>query len=178
MLNVPENVHLDDLVLRGYNMLIIVEGVDGTGKSTLVNDLAERFYTPVRTAKGENRTYREYLNMEYSKEKFVMDRSFISDFVYRTVDDLDVDDIDLISGVSILEDCTVIYCDTKKSFKNSILRGEDNIVDKRTHNKIKQAYNVFMTIVEKFTKCNVIRYDFTKQSVNDLLKILEVQNAI
>ena len=66
--------------------MLIIEGLDGTGKTTLVNDLLKHNYKLVKPNDKIDSQYIKYKNLiENSDNKSVSDRSFISEMVYGKV---------------------------------------------------------------------------------------------
>ena len=114
-------------------MLILVEGADGSGKTTLVNQLSEYFPT-MRINRGNNHLKELYDNLTCMNEDIVLDRSFITDVVYRLAldDDIGTDGINMFYMDCILRDSIVIYCKTVTQFDDAKSRGEDNITDLKT----------------------------------------------
>jgi len=51
-------------------------------------------------------------------------------------------------------------------------RGENNIVDKETATKIKDAYKLILTMLGKFTKAEVFTYNWKKQKFNEVIKFI------
>lgn len=158
-------------------MIIFVEGVDGSGKTTLVNTLEKSGYKKMdaidRTLQGQ---YWEWNclkdKVKFSRKPAIVDRSFISELVYRLFDD-DVPTIDLQSISFLLEnDVKIIYCKNKNSYSNAISRGEYKITDKDIHKKIENAYDVVMSIIEKFTRCPIFKYDFDDDSISEVIKFI------
>lgn len=159
------------------NMLILVEGVDGSGKSTLVRKLAELGYTTLYPPRCITDPFQLYTNAIFSKSSIIFDRSFVSDMVYRLQDNEKPDKIDLAMAAQILNSCKVIHCDTKYSYRNSIERGEDNITSEVQHKLIKEYYNVILTLFNKFTKVKIFKYDFTKVKIEEVIKFIEGGNV-
>lgn len=66
--------------------MIIIEGIDGTGKTTLVNDLLGKNYKLVKQDFNNASHYNKYVNIiKSSNNNSVSDRSFISEMVYGKV---------------------------------------------------------------------------------------------
>lgn len=151
-------------------MLILVEGVDGSGKTTLVNALVEEY--GYHRLKGPDR--QDYKNSELdnwldlvtylSKGKtYILDRSWITEFVYRQ-SDTDPTYLTLESLVKLfsLHPCKVVLCQNYKAFEDAMARGEDNITDENRSNIIAGTYNDFWHILKRFTNIPVAKYDWRK----------------
>ena len=66
--------------------MIIIEGLDGTGKTTLVNNLEKNNFQLINQDALFDNSYNRYINIiTNSKPNEVSDRSFISEMVYGKV---------------------------------------------------------------------------------------------
>ena len=66
--------------------MIIIEGIDGSGKTTLVNDLLGKNHELVKQAFNNESHYNKYVNIiKSSNNNSVSDRSFISEMVHGKV---------------------------------------------------------------------------------------------
>lgn len=66
--------------------MIIIEGLDGTGKTTLANDLLNKNYILINNNLTSESHYDKYVNIiKTSDINSVSDRSFISEMVYGKV---------------------------------------------------------------------------------------------
>ena len=109
-------------------MLIIVEGGDGSGKSTLVQKLKTFNFKIEKPAALNNRHQFEYyerlaLQSIYNEENVILDRSFISELVYR-VYDKKKPKLKLSEMFALLKYCKIILCETGTQFQDSLKRGE------------------------------------------------------
>lgn len=155
-------------------MLILVEGADGSGKTTLVNQLNE--YFPVMRI---NRDYDD-VKMFYDKlidlnEDIVLDRSFITDVVYRLAldDDTDTDGINMFCMDYILRNSIIIYCKTSTQFDDAKARGEDNVTDIITARKISKYYDAVMKFINTRTDTHVLTYDWQVDYYKTLVKSIK-----
>lgn len=158
-------------------MLIIVEGVDGTGKSTLCNKLQENLNCALVTPPGayEEHAYSYWCGIidTLINRLAICDRSFLSDLVYRLTDDRAVGTLSLLEMVLLLQrnkSVKIVHCKNEKAFLYAMERGEDNIVSKSLHDSISKNYETVFNILSKFTNVPIIEYDFTKD--NDFDKVL------
>lgn len=159
-------------------MLVLVEGVDGTGKTTLVRELFERGFCCKRVFRNDNHEAAKFYNYAHHDGLVVLDRSFITDLVYRMVDELPMEDQDLEQIGKILNgDVLIIHCVNPYHYEDAMERGEDNIVDRELSNRIHDLYRTFMIMFVKFTKARIVLYDYHTTSVDNIVnEIKEVYN--
>lgn len=159
-------------------MLILVEGADGTGKSTLINQLKHIEKMLFISGKDVPRDFPgqsdiwhwESMNALTNKSKVLFDRSYLSELVYRSVLKDKKPTISLQDIIHLLQYVgTIIYCKTNNSFDLAQKRGEDYITSERVHNKIVKMYDNVIDIIKTFNLCNVIEYDFSKENVEDVI---------
>ena len=157
-------------------MMVIVEGPDGSGKSTLCNELSKHGYTILRRViTDKNFTVLEVLNLALSNDKFVIDRALLTPWAYRLLDKkpLNDDDFTFSQIQFLLKYCTVIYCNTDKCFEYSMTRGEDNITSESKATELRKNYDFIINTLKLFNLCKVFEYDFTINTVEDVLKFLQ-----
>ena len=163
-------------------MLIIVEGPDGSGKTTLCNNLAVNGYTIERHQRYDNFSESYVLQMMLSKEVYVVDRMILTQWAYRILDKQPLDDCDFKwnSLVMILNKryTKVIYCCNKNAYKYSIQRGEDNITSKYKADKLKRIYDFIISTLNLFKVVSIFRYDFEKQNLQDVIKFIGGIDAV
>lgn len=159
-------------------MIVILEGADGSGKTTLAKTLVNWGYNKLNVpAKEDVDAYSKYLVYGHDSQIFIADRSFISDLVYRSVDNKEVGTLDFYQIALILTTkIKIIYCKTDTSFNDAITRGEDNITDYYTHKKISDAYDTVISIIYKFARVNVMTYDWSKNKLSDVINFIEGGN--
>ena len=151
-------------------MLILVEGADGSGKTTLVNQLNEYFPT-LRINRDHDHIPDFYDNLIDMQEDVVLDRSFITDVVYRLAleDGKETDGLSLSQISDILKYSIVIYCKTKTQYDDAMNRGEDNVTDLATSVKISKYYDAVMSFINTRTITPVITYDWHKDTVQEIV---------
>lgn len=155
-------------------MLILVEGADGSGKTTLVNQLSEYFPT-MRINRNNDHIKEFYDNLTCMNEDIVLDRCFITDVVYRLAldDGIGTDGINMFYMDCILRDSIVIYCKTVTQFDDAKSRGEDNITDLKTAQKISRYYDAVMKFINTRTYTHTIKYDWHLDTVEELVSTIK-----
>lgn len=155
-------------------MLILVEGADGSGKTTLVNQLNEYFPT-LRINMGNDHIPDFYDNLIDMQEDVVLDRSFITDVVYRLAleDGKETDGINMFYMEHILRNSVVIYCKTATQFDDAMHRGEDNITNLLTSKIISRHYDAVMKFINTRTSTHVIKYDWHFDTVEELVSTIK-----
>lgn len=156
-------------------MLIIFEGADGSGKTTLIKQLNTCIICELtQDIRYEIGSYIKYFNMCINDEIYLCDRSFLSDLVYRLCDDQKPDYMKLDDMVKILKQNTkIVYCETDYQFDDSIERGEDNITDRAKANEIRKVYNIVISMLEKFTDVPIYRYNWYKDDVSNVIEFIK-----
>lgn len=156
-------------------MLVILEGADGSGKTTLMQQLLEKGFTCKKTLRGENneRLRRLYEDAIFNDDVIIIDRSFISDIVYRCNDDLPRESLDACEAIQILDkNCKIVYCKTDSQYDDSIRRGEDNITSYSKSEQISKTYDFFTTFIMKYTDAEVFEYNWHNQIVDDVVDFI------
>lgn len=158
-------------------MIIYVEGVDGSGKTILVNKLHEIYgyeIVPIPQRQEDKikelQDWRIFVKNHYG-HTVLCDRSFISELVYRLHDN-DKTFLNLIDMANWLGDCKFIHCISKSSFVDANTRGEDNIVTFEAHKEIEQWYEIIFKILNKFTHIPIMKFDWTIDNSQDIVKFI------
>lgn len=156
-------------------MLVILEGADGSGKTTLYNKLIDYGYLPGVIMKDNKPNSNAYLDCAWSNSVYVIDRSFITDLVYRLNDELPRDNISLFQAADLLntDNIVIIHCETDTMYEDSMERGEDNITNKDDAQSIKLYYKLIMKLIKKFTPTPVFQYNWKENTVYDVLNFVE-----
>lgn len=161
-------------------MLIIVEGGDGSGKSTLVQKLKTFNFKIEKPAALNNRHQFEYyerlaLQSIYNEENVILDRSFISELVYR-VYDKKKPKLKLSEMFALLKYCKIILCETGTQFQDSLKRGEDNITNEEDSIQIKMLYRHYISLMEQFENVPVLRYNWQKDKMIKVISFINQNN--
>ena len=161
-------------------MLIIVEGGDGSGKSTLVQKLKTFNFKIEKPAALNNRHQFEYyerlaLQSIYNEENVILDRSFISELVYR-VFDKKKPRLKLSEMFALLKYCKIILCETGTQFQDALKRGEDNITNEEDSIQIKMLYRHYISLMEQFENVPVLRYNWQKDKMIKVISFINQNN--
>lgn len=158
-------------------MLVFVEGVDGSGKTKLVSKL-ELAGFKVFDAIDRDIPYQYYEwqrlidQSSLINKVCLVDRSPISELVYRLFDNKEVN-ISLKSITNLLEEnVKIIYCKQPASFDDALKRGEDNIVNRELHSNIEIVYDVIMSMIDKFTDCKILKYNWREDEIKKVFDFL------
>lgn len=155
-------------------MLVLVEGVDGSGKTTLVKKLFEKGYCCKRVFRNGNKEAGNFYKYAYRDGIVVLDRSFISDYVYRQTDLQPREDLDLEGIGSILNgNVAIIHCVNAYHYDDAMERGEDNITDKDTSEWIASLYCDAMKVFALFTSAKIFTYDYHNTTVDQVDKFIK-----
>ena len=139
-------------------MIIIIEGPDGSGKTTLANQLSKQtgykiiHRTRPKTEEEKAIMMDEYLRIIRSGESIIFDRCWYSEMIYGPV----MRNASAISYPQMYDlerwlmevGAIIIYCtDAKQAlWARCQERGEDYIVDKTTFNSICDGYDALFAL--------------------------------
>lgn len=152
-------------------MLIFVEGPDGSGKSTLIKQLSEKYITARVPKNAETvRVWNEFQSI-HDGVMIVFDRSPLTEIIYRSV-------YGPKSSFS-LEDCLtwlkgnkIIFCDTDSAYDDAQHRGEDNVTDRVHHDTLRLRYQCLADILKQ-SGFDVYYYDWHLQDVYEIMDFIE-----
>lgn len=156
-------------------MIIILEGVDGSGKTTLCKQLKDIGYTPIQIESGEN----EFLQWQKEKLRFkdsvaICDRSFITDLAYRIYDCESRRGMDLMSMCKILEnDVKIVFLESNTEYEDSMSRGEDNVTTEHQSRCIKRNYRIIADVLNIFTNVKTMFYNWRNDSISDVINFIK-----
>lgn len=158
-------------------MLLIIEGNEGAGKTTLIDNLSEKLpFVRVKYPKEIKKTY-SMLDF-FCKEDtlYVLDRSFITDMVYRKLDhkkgQITLYQIGKLCGDNSSR-MKVIFCHNDKAFKNAIARGENNVTVSSVHKLLDNEFASIENLIKCFTDLSVMDYNYEYQSVDDVINFIK-----
>ena len=158
-------------------MIVILEGPDGSGKTTLCDELVAKGYKRISNLPREwpeQYDMYEYLFLKLIKnyDNAVIDRSFISEIVYRIVKKDDKANITLYQILKLLKDfpIKIIYCRSDTAFEDAISRGETYITTSAQHKYLTFVYDVIIDLIRQFTNTQVIDYNWKTDNIKNLVK--------
>lgn len=177
-------------------MIIMIEGVDGSGKTTLRKALAEKLnktkavkgieeiiedaelLIPTRPSQPERLNREELLNKlkdfaTDNKRIYILDRGPISDIIYRTFDKHEpvLTLLEMLQvSLSTQLNSVIIFCDSDKSEEFMLKRGEDNPVSIQRHQELRYLYKQVMPLMDAIT-VDIFQYD--KDNLNELTTLIQ-----
>lgn len=161
-------------------MLVIFEGVDGAGKTTLIKKLKDIYNWPEIEWPGKQKSPNAFIQMLedfleehedkiYSNEIYLMDRGGLGEIIYGTLEnrlDTNADCYNYL--MTIWEESVLVFCSNDQAYENAITRGEDGIAkDAIMHRTIDQAYKSVVAGCNSFSRHeenvfrDVIWYDYS-----------------
>jgi thymidylate kinase len=150
-------------------MILIIEGPDGSGKTTLANKLSKQTGYPVihrvqpKTEEDKKRMMEEYLHILQSGKNAIFDRCWYSEMAYGPI--MRDESVITYPQMYALEDQLakrgglIIYCTDKPDvlWRCATKRGEDYITDYSTFVAICEAFDEIMNVPHKVP---VVRYGY------------------
>lgn len=151
-------------------MIVLIEGPDGSGKTTIAKILSKQFNLPyVHGTYTDPSTFKFY-NEQLAVTKAVIDRSFISELIYSKVlgrkPRINKFEADALLRV-VEEKCLLIYCDASYELivDRAFARGEDFV----NQEQLKTIYNEYE---EYFAKTSVSYLSARTYFCNEFVKRL------
>lgn len=151
-------------------MIIIIEGPDGAGKTTLAKKISEQtgymllHRTQPKTEEDKKRMMDEYVQVIKAGKNCIMDRCWYSEMVYGPI----MRDESVISFVQMYElesllarnGALIIHCTAPEQtlWKRCLRRGEDYIKDRETLKKIRDYFEDLMHKIPH--KVPVLKYEY------------------
>lgn len=152
-------------------MVIILEGPDGSGKTTLANLISKQtgyqllHRTQPKTEEDKKRMMDEYIQVMKSGKNLIMDRSWYSEMVYGPV----MRDASVITYPQMYElerlaakyGAIVIHCTAPESvlWKRCLRRGEDYITKRETFHEICMGFDQLMHAVPHLIPVTTYEYE-------------------
>lgn len=163
-------------------MLVLIEGNEGTGKTTLIKQLSKHFtFITVKYPKGKfDNLYQTLCQFAEADDVFVLDRGFVSDLVYRIRDKCSCQ----ISLYQIAELCDyykikIVFCHNENGYKDAMRRGEDNVTLEKDYDDITLIFEKMQTMLELFTRAQTMSYNFRYDDVEEVVNFIkEVPNGV
>lgn len=174
-------------------MLVIFEGPDGSGKTTLQNKVSEVMCkysnnlkvidgaeqlipthpkSQVRVTKQE--LYKQLKRMATAKDAlYLVNRGPISDIIYRVFDNHPpVTTLPkLLEFIKKYErQLIIVYCHSKVAEQKMLERGDENPIAISRHKEISRVYDIVMSVISSNMRYNFKNFDMTKR--NDKERII------
>lgn len=129
--------------------MLIVEGLDGSGKTTLINNLLNHGGQLLKPSNIDNSLQKYQLLLNKSSDKSIMDRSFISEMVYRKV---------LTNRTKLTEQEYYELLNLYSKYNSNIvyLYAPKSILLKRRNNDLKDKFvlsKYYEELLNEFQKC-------------------------
>lgn len=163
-------------------MVVYIEGVDGSGKSTFakaiteyltekgfaVEPKAEKFMVthPWRVDRVSKDKLHYHLRKCLASSKvYIVDRGELSDIIYRTFDSNKYSSLMTLKEfhdfyMTYARKYIIVHCDTHESEQLMLARGEDNPISISEHQKLRYLFNQIMPLFD------AIKYDVSVSKTN------------
>lgn len=158
-------------------MIVVIEGPDGTGKTTLAKQLAKQGMIYEYRARHYNFTDEEMKRMLEDDRTHVLDRSFLTTWVYRVVQQEPLDECDFTfeQTMQYMKSgrLKIVHCTYPYGFQKAMERGEDNITNQEVWNTLRKGYVFAINTIRIFNLCKVYDYCWSMQEVDDVMKFIK-----
>lgn len=150
-------------------MIFIIEGPDGSGKTTLANKIAQMtgykvvHRTQPKTQEEKDEMMSDYLHFANTTRNVILDRCWYSEMVYgkvmRDESYIDYPEMYALEKALLRHGAMIIYCTGPKSvlWKRATERGEDYITSKEKFVEICDEYDAIMKCPHHIP---VVRYEY------------------
>lgn len=156
-------------------MLIVVEGNEGTGKTTLIDRLSEQLpFIRIKYSKDCENIFPDLEYFAFNRSLFVLDRGFVTDMVYRIRDGKQGQ----TSLAEIAELCKrgwvkIIFCNNDNGYEDALRRGENNITTRTDYDYVTGTFDRIKALLKCFTNVETFDYNYKCTSIDDVLKFIE-----
>jgi thymidylate kinase len=183
-------------------MIVYIEGVDGSGKSTFAKAITEylqenkiKVYPkaeklmvthPWRIDRiTKERLIKELVRCLSSSTVYIVDRGELSDIIYRTFDKDKYDALMTLAEFhtfygNYADRYVVVHCDTDLSEQLMLSRGEDNLISIQEHQKLRYLFQQIMPLfnARKFdAKINIEHPTYLSNVCADIRITLRLRGA-
>ena len=150
-------------------MIIIIEGPDGSGKTTLANKIKDQtgyilLHRSHETDAGAASLFEEYAQVIKAGKNCIMDRSWYSEMVYGPVmrdgSDISFHQMYELERLLAKNGALVIHCTAPEAtlWKRCLKRGEDYVTTKDAFHKICNDFDALMYDVPHYVP--VLTYEY------------------
>lgn len=150
-------------------MIIVIEGPDGSGKTTLANKIAQQTKYPIihmtqpKSEEERDNMFADYANIIRTHKNLILDRCWYSEMVYGPIkrDRSAISYPNMFSLEEMLakQGAMIIYATGPKSvlWQRCCKRGEDYITSRETFNSICDEFDKLMSVPHIVP---VVRYEY------------------
>lgn len=172
-------------------MLVIFEGIDGSGKSTIIKKLKERFGWEEVIWPGKQKDPSDFVKMVdefrsmhcneiHGNKVYLMDRGGVGEILYGTLENRLGNYSPSIYNTlfDLWKNCVFVICSNEEAHKNAITRGEDGIAkNKDIHFILSRAYEHDIRYL--LPTIDTIDYDYSQpQAFEKLAKQIVAANFL
>jgi thymidylate kinase len=140
-------------------MIYILEGPDGSGKTTYANSLSKmtkykvkHFSYPVNDAANDTAMFNEYADILKHSNNIIIDRCWYSEMCYgpalRGITQITYPQMYELESIAASKGALIVYCTDSKAnlWSRATARGEEYITDKEVFSTICDAYEELFRI--------------------------------